>query len=195
MEFTLFLSTPNFTPKGQGRRYLAYQTPFYAIYFISGGCDVTTHHYGENPSQFSQQLHNGHFVGWYAIYQTFQQDITPMMTSQPCDIEMQNVKEHSVGHHNGKLIINPAFTPVNNFFGCASWHPAPAIISHEVRDRAQISPHQYCFKLPLCFKFVLSDFASSILCHYDEVLASYIRTYVHFLTYTCYYTLALCLCA
>ena len=29
--------------------YLAYQPPFYAIYYMSGGCDVTAHHYRENP--------------------------------------------------------------------------------------------------------------------------------------------------
>ena len=32
--------------------YLAYQPPFYAIYYMSGGCDVTSHHYGENPPSF-----------------------------------------------------------------------------------------------------------------------------------------------
>ena len=28
--------------------YLAYQPPFYAIYYMSDGCDVTAHHYREN---------------------------------------------------------------------------------------------------------------------------------------------------
>ena len=39
---------PNSGPTAEGC-YLAYQLPFYAIYYISGGCDVTAHHYGENP--------------------------------------------------------------------------------------------------------------------------------------------------
>ena len=39
---------PNSGPTAEGR-YLANQLHFYAIYYISGGCDVMAHHYGENP--------------------------------------------------------------------------------------------------------------------------------------------------
>ena len=31
---------------------MAYQPPFYAIYYISGGSDVTARHYGEKSPSF-----------------------------------------------------------------------------------------------------------------------------------------------
>ena len=36
--------------------YLAYQPPFYAIYYMSSGCDVTAHHYRED-CQFPPRGH------------------------------------------------------------------------------------------------------------------------------------------
>ena len=39
--------------------YLAYQPPFYAVYYMSDGCDVTAHHYREN-CQFPLR---GHLAG------------------------------------------------------------------------------------------------------------------------------------
>ena len=52
--------------------YIAYQPLFYAIYYMSGGCDVMAHNYRENCQP------RGHLAGWYAIYQTCPPYIKPV---------------------------------------------------------------------------------------------------------------------
>ena len=100
---------PNSRPRASVG-YLAYQPPFYAIYFMSGGCNVTAHHYREN-CQFPPR---GHLAGWYTIYQTcppYMKPVRPYLNPQRAEVRaIWHINRTSVVHMIYQVLVTLRLT-------------------------------------------------------------------------------------